>query len=344
MISVLIKILASVFIFSLVIFIHELGHFATAKFSGIKVNEFAIGMGPTIFKFTKGETVYAIRLFPIGGFVSMEGEDESSEDERSFSKAPIRNRILVLVAGATMNILLGFLVLNILVIDQPAITSKVIGEFLPNSSTQKSGLMVGDEILAVNGRRCFIANDLIYEFVRTQDGVADLTVKRGEEKVEIKNVIFNTTENKDGVKEIDVDFKVMPTEKSFFGVIKEAGLWTCSLARMVFLSLVDLVTGRIPVNSLAGPVGVVTVISDAVSYGWQSIAMVLSLITINLGIFNLLPLPALDGGRLFLLVIEAIRRKPIKEKYEILINTIGFGLLMTLMLFATYNDIARLLK
>lgn len=343
MTDLLIKILASLFVFGTIIFIHELGHFAVAKFSGIKVNEFAVGMGPTIFKFQKGETTYALRLFPVGGFVSMEGEDEDSPDERSFNRAPISRRIMTVMAGGVMNLLLGFIVLIVLVCNQNAITSRTVAEFSADASTQASGLQIGDEIVAVNGRRCFIADDLVYEFVRTQDGTADLTVVRNGQHQTLENVQFQTVDNSGGTKSIMIDFKVLPIQKTVGTVLKEAGLWTCSLARLVFLSLIDLVTGRVAVSSLSGPVGVVTAISQAVTYGWDSLAMILALITINLGVFNLMPFPALDGGRLFMLIIEAIRRKPIPEKYQMVINTAGFVLLIGLMLFVTFNDVAKLI-
>ena len=340
--SLFITILASILVFGSVIFIHELGHFATAKLCGIKVNEFSLGMGPALLRFEKGDTTYALRLLPIGGFVSMEGEDEESDDEHSFSKAKVWKRFLVVAAGAVMNMILGFLVLVILVCRQSAITSRTVSVFSENASTQASGLQVGDEILAVNGRRCFIADDVIYELVRTQNGTADLTVLRDGKKVLLEDVVFTTQETEEGTSLI-IDFKVLPIEKTFFNVVKEAGLWTCSLSRMIFLSLIDLVTGRVAINNLSGPVGIVTVISEAASIGWEPILLILAVITINLGIFNLIPIPALDGGKLFLLLVEGIRRKALPEKYEIVINLAGFAALMLLMLFVTYNDIARLI-
>ncbi len=341
--SLFITILVSILVFGGVIFIHEFGHFATAKLCGIRVNEFAIGMGPTLIHFTRGETTYALRLLPIGGFVSMEGEDEESTDERSFTRAPVYKRILVVVAGAVMNLVLGFVVLLILVSQQSAITSRTVSQFSENASTQASGLALGDEIIAVNGRRCFIADDIVYEFMRTQNGTADLTVLRDGKKVELPQVKFETKTQADGSTGLVIDFKVLPLEKTPLNVLREGGLWTASLSRMIFLSLVDLVTGRVAVNNLSGPVGIVTVISEAVSVGWQPILMILAMITINLGIFNLIPFPALDGGKLFLLIIEGIRRRPLAQKYEITINLGGFAVLMLLMVFVTYNDIARLI-
>ncbi len=289
--SFLITVLASVFVFGIVIFIHELGHFLTAKFSGIQVNEFALGMGPTLSSFTRGGTKYGLRLFPIGGFVSMEGEDEESEEAGSFTKAPVGNRILVTVAGAVMNLLLGFVVLVCVVCSQQLISTRTVAEFYEGSSTQQSGLQVGDTIVAVNGRRCFIANDIIYEFARTQQGQADLTVLRDGKRVQLDNVVFDTYEE-NGVNQLVIDFKVLGEKKTVGSVLKEAGNWTLSLGRMVVLSLTDLITGRIAVNNL---------------------------------------------------IIEAIRRKPISQKYEIAINAAGFILLIGLMIFATFNDITKLI-
>ncbi len=342
MASWLLTTLASIFVFGLVIFVHELGHFLTAKFSGITVQEFAIGMGPTLVRFERNGTIYALRLLPIGGFVSMEGEDEESEDEGSFTKAPVGNRILVTVAGACMNLILGFFVLIAVVSMESSIVSRTVAEFYPDASTQQSGLQVGDTIIAVNGRRCFVANDVSYEFARTQEGTADLTVLRDGEKITLEDVVFDTAEQ-DGQQYLVIDFKVYPIEKTVLNVLKEAGNWTLSLARMVILSFTDLVTGRIAVNNLSGPVGIVSAIGQASSLGLQPLLLLLALITINLGIFNLIPIPALDGGRLVFLILEAIRKKPIQQKYEIAVNAAGFVLLIGLMVFATFNDITKLL-
>ena len=334
--------MATIIVFGLVIFIHEFGHFAVAKLSGIKVNEFSLGMGPRVFGFKKGETDYSLRALPIGGFVAMEGEDEESDAENAFNKAPVQSRIAVVVAGAVMNLVLGFVVLVFLTSQQSAITSRTISMFHDGATTQQSGLQVDDEIIAVNGRRCYVANDLIYEFARTQNGVADLTVRRNGEIVKLNDVEFETYTDEDGIKQMVIDFYVYPQEKTFSSVINEAAKWTVSLARMVFLSLVDLVTGNVAINQMSGPVGIVTVISEAASMGLNNVLMILAMITINLGIFNLVPFPALDGGRLLFLLIELLRGKPINQKYEIIVNTAGMFMLLTFMAFVTFSDITRL--
>ena len=324
--------LVAILVFGFVIFFHELGHFLTAKLSGIRVLEFAIGMGPTLFSRERGGTKYAIRLLPVGGFVMMEGEDEESDSMDSFSRAPVGSRLLVTAAGAFMNFVLGFLVLIVVVAMQDSITSRTVAEFYPDATTQHSGLQVGDTIIAVS-----------YEFARTQDAQADLTVLRDGEKITLEDVQFDTAEQ-DGTEYMIIDFLVYPIEKTPLNVLREAGNWTLSYARLVLLSFVDLVTGRAAINDLSGPVGIVTVIGQVSAIGLSPLLQLVALLTINLGIFNLLPIPALDGGRLFFLIVEAIRRKPIDPKYEIAVNSAGFVLLIGLMLFATFNDITRLIQ
>lgn len=337
------SIIVSMLVFGVVIMIHELGHFIMAKNSGIKVNEFSIGMGPQLFGKTVGDTLYSVRALPIGGYVAMEGEDEESDAEGAFNSVPVQSRIGVVVAGAIMNMILGFIVLFYLTSTQPAITSRTVSSFYDGAMTQQTGLMVNDEIIAINGRKCYIANDIIYEFARTQNGVADFTVIRNGEKVELENITFDTyMDEETGIKQMVIDFTVYPTEKTVPNMAKEAFNWTISIARMVFLSLVDLVTGNVAINQMSGPVGIVSTISEAVSYGLESVLMILAMITINLGVFNLLPFPALDGGRLVFLLIELVRGKPIDQKYEMWVNAAGMIILLGFMVFVTFSDITRL--
>ncbi|MBQ5327178.1 MAG: site-2 protease family protein, partial [Oscillospiraceae bacterium] len=209
------SILVSILVFSVVIMIHELGHFIMAKASGIKVNEFSIGMGPQLFGKKVGDTEYSVRALPIGGFVAMEGEDEESDAEGAFNSVPVQNRIGVVVAGAVMNMILGFLVLLFLTGRQSAITSRTVHSFYEGAMTQQTGLMVDDEIIAINGRKCYIANDIIYEFARTQNGVADFTVIRDGKKVELEDVTFETyVDEETGLKQMVIDFVVYPVEKT----------------------------------------------------------------------------------------------------------------------------------
>lgn len=351
--SVILTILGALLVFGAVIFFHELGHFTAAKLSGIKVNEFALGMGPTLLSFGKGETKYALRLLPIGGFVSMEGEDEESTHERSFQSVPVWKRVIVTISGAFMNVVLCFLLVVLLI---TAGSSYWAGLEVAEVANQSLGFMEGDIIKKINGRRAFTYSDFDYEFLRTQNGTFNIQVKRDGEKVLLENVTFGTEiaydENGEAIinemtgepfEFLDLGFKVWAVHKGFGTVIKEAVNTTASYSRLILLTFVDLISGRVPVNQLSGPVGIVTEISKAVSIGWRPLASLMALISINLAVVNMLPLPALDGGRTILLILEAIRRKPIPQKYEIAINTAGFVLLMLLMVFVSFNDIRRLI-
>ncbi len=341
--QVIITIVAAVFVFGVIIFIHEFGHFIAARFSGIKVNEFALGMGPKIFSKQKNETVYSLRLFPIGGFVSMEGEDEDSEELGSFGKAPVGNRILTVAAGAILNLVLGFFLMMILTVWSDAIATTTIHSFDEGASSHATGLEVDDKIVSINGRRMYNIDDILYELFRAKEGKADFIVERNGERVELPGVTFETFYNEEAdIDQFILDFKVYAAEKSFFNVIRESFFATVSMVKLVFVSVVDLVTGNVAINQLAGPVGIVNVISDAAVEGIKNVIYIMALLTINLGVMNLLPLPALDGGRLVFLVFEAITKRKLNPKYEGYIHATGLILLLTLMLFVTYNDVTKL--
>ncbi len=335
-------VLLTVLIFGLIIFIHELGHFLTAKATKIKVNEFALGMGPALFHFTRGETKYALRLFPIGGYVNMEGENEDSEDDRSFGHRPVWCRVLVVVAGAVMNLVLGFIIVLIITANQSAVASTKIAVF-DNQATSNTVLKENDEILRINGSRVRIDYDIIFSLVRDTDGKADFVVRRDGEVVTLNDVPFPVQKTTQG-QTIRLDFKVFPVEKNIVTVTRQAFFYSLTIGRVIWISLLDLVTGKFGVQQLSGPVGVSQAIGQASSIGWQSVFSLAAFITINVGIFNLLPLPALDGGRLLFLIIEIIRRKPVNPKYEGFVHTAGFALLILLMIVVTFNDILRLIR
>ncbi len=338
------SILIAVLVFGLLIFIHELGHFLTAKAAGVKVNEFALGMGPALFKFRKGETQYALRLFPIGGYVQMEGEDQDSEDPRAFQKKPVWKRMIIVAAGGIMNLLLGFTLLLIIIAPQDVLASTTISQFDDNAVTQQTGLQVGDRITSINGTAVFVDTDLTFNILRDQDGVMDVGVERNGEKIVLHDVHVKMVEDEDGTKLFESDFKVVPIQNNFWESVKWAAGRTVSVARLVWLSLVDLITGNVGMEQLSGPVGTANAISNAASQGLSSLMTITVLITVNLGVFNLLPIPALDGGRLFFLLIEAIRRKPINPKYEGYVHAAGLVLLLGLMAFITFGDIVRIIS
>ncbi len=341
-------ILVAILFFGLIIAIHELGHFLTAKLFHVKVNEFSLGMGPAIFKKQKGETKYAVRCLPIGGYVSMEGEDETSEDERAFCNKKPWKKFIIVAAGAIMNLILGFIFIIILTCSDDLIGTTQIHSFYDNATSAKYGLEVGDVIKKINGTRIFSSRDISYSILRDEDGIYDFVVERNGENVELKDVHFETKPLENGHNTIIYDFIIVGVEKNPLNVLSTAALDTVSTARLVWLTLFDLITGHYGINDLSGPVGTVSIIADAASEaaaagtGITTIIYIMALITINIGVFNLLPIPALDGGRLFFILIEAIRRKPVPAKYEGYIHAAGLALLMLLMVVITFNDIKNL--
>lgn len=380
--SFIITLLAAVFVFSAVIAIHEFGHFAVAKLCGVQVNEFSIGMGPVLLKKMHHGTQYSLRALPVGGFVALEGEESpesqqaeggerSDPEERTLSQrsgadsspnggasngeelsqptgkplneAPVWQRALIMAAGACMNFLLGFVVMAILLAAQnEPITSRVIYAVEDGALCGQTGLEAGDKVLAVNGRRCFVANDMLYELMRTEDYSASFTVLRDGKKVELPRVQFDTWQDEDGETHMSLGFTVYGIKKTPVNVIKEAWNSVLYYGRIIFTSLMDLLRGRESINDLSGPVGIVTAIGQAASYGWQDLLELLALITVNVGIFNLLPFPALDGGKVVFLLIEGVTGHAVPEKIQSGLTLAAFALLFALMIFATYNDIVRL--
>ena len=306
-------------------------------------------MGPAIFKKKKGDTTYALRLLPIGGYVSMEGEDEESEDENAFNRKKVWQKIIIVAAGAIMNLILGVVIVATILSMDDLIATNKIHSFYENAISEQTGLKAGDEILSIDGKMVLSGTDVSFLMTRSDDGIFDMTVRRDGEKVELKDVTFKTI--KEGkYTYIEYDFIILGEEPTILNVITNSFKQTASIARLVWLSLFDLVTGRYGLTDLSGPVGTVNIIADMASSATQSkeglIATlnIMAFITINIGIFNLMPLPALDGGRLFFLVIEGIRRKPIKPKYEGFIHGAGLVLLLVLMVLVTFNDIVNLIK
>lgn len=335
-------IVLTVLIFGLIIFVHEFGHFITARMTGVKVNEFALGMGPAIWKKQGKETLYALRLLPIGGYCAMEGEDEDSEDVNSFRNKSVPRRILICAAGATMNIILGFVLTLTTFIGEPYYSSKTVAVFnTEDALSQQTGLMIGDEIQKVNGGSIFIANDIVFELLRDDDGVVTMDVIREGNPVHLDAVEFKVT-GEGAEASLDLDFKVLAEPASVFGAIGQTCGTTVSLVRNTWVSVLDLITGNIGISELSGPVGVGEVVGQAAAIGWQSVVSIAAFISISIGIFNLLPFPALDGGRIVFLIIEGIRRKPINPKYEGWINAAGLILLFGLMIIVTCKDIIGL--
>ncbi len=369
--TILLTILASLLVFGAVIAVHEFGHFAAAKLSGIQVNEFAIGMGPALWKKIAGGTQYTLRLLPVGGYVAMEGEGspEADQAERDrdgreaapeegweenpippeqrtgipFPEAAVWKRAIVMAAGPFMNFVLGFVVLlGLIAFRSEPIASRIIYEVEEGALCGQTGLQAGDEIVAVNGRRCFVTNDILYELARTRDTQADFTVRRDGRLLELPGVRFDTYTGEDGGTRMDIGFTVYALAKTPANVLKESVNSELYYSRIIFTSVADLLRGRESINNLSGPVGIVSAISQAASYGLTDVVEMLVLITVNLGVFNLLPIPALDGGRLVFLGVEAVIRRPVSERLQENLTLATFILLFGLMIFATYNDVIRL--
>lgn len=351
----IVTLLIAILIFGLIIGIHEFGHFIVAKLNHIQVNEFAIGMGPKLLHFRKGETTYSLRLFPIGGFCSMEGEDQSSENPNAFEKKAVWRRMLVVLAGAFMNLVLGFVLITVLLCTSTKIPSTVIarfaettnsaGETVTASESERSGLRVGDKIIAIDGSHILSATDLIYKLQTTETDSYDVTVKRDGARVVVENVKFHN-DNTDGL----LDFAVEGKSKNPVNVVTYAAKDTAATAKLIWMSLVELVSGKYSLQDLSGPVGTVSVIEQAASSGEnllervQSVMNLTIFITVNVGVFNLLPIPGLDGSRFVFLLIEAIRRKPVPKNREAKVHLIGMAALFLLMILVTVQDITRFFR
>ena len=326
--------LVAILVFIAVIVIHEFGHFITAKLNGIRVNEFAIGFGPKLFKKKVGETTYSVRLIPFGGFCEMEGEDGESEDPRAFGKAKAWRRFLVVAAGAVFNLILGYLLCVGYVSSHELYATTQISAFTESATSCDYGLQIGDKIVKADGRSVYTVSDLSYMFGISEDGAMDFVVERDGERVEVNDVRFAMEEYEDGNRYISLDFRVYGEKRTVLSVLKNAAKTEISLGRVVLMSLWDMISG---------PVGITVAISDVARQSLTNLIYLVGLISVNLGIFNLLPLPALDGGRLMFILYEMIRKKPVPVKYEGWIHAAGFILLMLFAVFIFINDIVKLI-
>lgn len=348
----LLSLAVTVFVFGMLIFIHEFGHYIVARAFGVGIIEFSIGMGPKIKTWKGKYNDFTIRAFPIGGFVNMVGEyDEEIPEEHQY-KIPLNERavwkrILIVIAGPFMNLLLAFVVMIALVASGNAIGSTTVKNFAQNSMSDKYGLQVGDEIVRVNGKKIHCFNDVSYKIM--SDGIepVDIIVLRNGEEVVLNDVQFHTVKE-DGIVFGARDFNVYTKEMTVGNVMKEAFWQASSTIYMTVDSLVDTFTGRYGIDAVGGPVAVGSEIDQTIkeSNGFvetmQNLGTLVVMISVSLGVFNLLPIPVLDGGRLLFYVIEAIRRKPINPKYEQAISAVFTVLLLGLMFVVLLKDIAGL--
>ncbi len=377
--------IVSIVMFLVMVSLHELGHFIVAKILDFKVDEFSVGMGPAIFKRQKGETVYSLRALPLGGFCKFDGEDENDNtDPRAFSNQKPWKRLLVLVAGGTFNVILGFALFVAIVFSLPSVNSNVIDSVVEHSYIEQAGIQAGDKIIQINGKNVGFYNDIkLYTQNFKKDEAANIKIKRDNEILEFS---FKPTEQTVNMTYTDTGIKVDNTingyttgrfidyseenpknealvgqtqtstgyiigfypqkkEITIFNVWGEAWNETKFVVKLVYQSLWQLVTGKVGVEEMSGPVGIVSEVNTAVNSGKYSLMNVLNLVallTINLGIFNLLPIPALDGGRILFVLVEMIRKKAIPPDKEGMVHGIGMLLLLLFIVFISFHDIMRL--
>lgn len=328
-------IIYAIIIFCLLIFVHELGHFIVAKACGVKVNEFAIGMGPAIFKKQKGETLYAVRLFPIGGFCTMEGEDEDSEDDRAFNNKPAWQRALVLTAGSFMNLLTAVVLMIVIafVVGQATTT---VNEVLDDSPAYRAGMMSGDRIVEVDGTAVDEWNDVITYIGESSRDTADIVVERDGAQQTLTAALEYDKES--GRNKIGITPEM---KHSVAGSVGSGMKNTWNMTVMMYKVIKQLFTGDVSVSELSGPVGIVYAVNQSAKAGVIYVVYLASLLSLNLAIMNMLPFPALDGGRLLFLLIRKITGKRITDAIEGKIHFIGIILLMVLMVYVTWNDIVK---
>lgn len=349
-------IILAILIFGVLIFVHELGHFLTAKLFGVKVNEFALCMGPAIVQKTIGETTYSLRCIPVGGYCAMEGEDGESSDPRAFQTKPAWQRAIILAAGAAMNFLTGLLILIILYAPAQQFVTAQIDSFAPGCPLESAdGLHQGDEIVSIDGERIYVGGDLSMLLGRGKDEYYDVVVRRDGKKLTLHNFHFYRSafeENGQTVTKYGLNFAVV--DNSPWQTLKYAWNSAINFGRMVRMGLVDLITGAVGLKDMSGPVGIVSMISQtgssaaSTAEGVADVVYLGAFLAVNLAFMNLLPLPALDGGRVFLLVvtsvIEAITRRKINPKYEAYIHAAGMVLLLGLIAVITCKDIIALFR
>ena len=343
-------ILLAILIFGLLIFVHELGHFIAAKVLGVKVNEFAICMGPPIVQKKFGETTYSLRSIPIGGFCAMEGEDEASDNPRAFTSARWWKRLIILVAGSFMNFLAGFIIIALVFSSAAGFGTARIESFHPGSALEEGGLQVGDTLYSVDGQRIYLSSDVSMLLGRLQNDRADLVVLRDGQKVRYPGFLVEKREFEiDGKKQMLYGINLGYEEATFGRLLKNSWYSCVDFSRMVWMGLGDLITGRAGLKDVGGPVTIVSTMSEtgkAASSTAEGILNVLyfgAFIAVNLAVMNMLPIPALDGGRVFALlvtvVLEKLLRRKSNPKYEGYIHAAGMVLLLAFMAFITFHDV-----
>ncbi len=330
---IIVTIIVVILMFGVLIAVHEFGHLIAAKKSGIKVNEFALGMGPKLFSRQKGETLYSVRAFPIGGFCAMEGEDANSEDERSFAKASYPRRAITLVSGSLCNFILAIIIMIgvVLYVGTPSTTLEAV---TPDGPAEKAGIMAGDEIVGVDGEKISDWEDFVIYIGETSNETVEIEVIRDSNNL----TIVSNIEEEDGRKIVGVTSKL---ERNILAAVPLGIEATWDLTKNMINVLKELFTGQVGIDQLTGPIGIGYAVNETLNIGLVNFFYLMALVSLNLGIVNLLPLPALDGGRLLFLLINLITGKAVSEKVESTIHFIGMGLLLLLAIYIAGQDFFR---
>ena len=376
--------IVTIVMFLIMVSLHEFGHYIVARLLDFKILEYAIGFGPAIFKKEKNSILYSVRVVPFGGYCKFEGEDEESSDPRAFSNRPVWRRILVVAAGGVFNIILGFLIFMVIMPSLSPVSTNVINSVVENSYLEQCGVQPGDRIIELDGKSISFYNDItLYTSNLSGDEEIDLTVKRNGERIDFtvkpteQKITYNYTDegveyisaingekemqlipySENLLKQEDLIGKSQVQTRYIIGFVPQTqditalNIWgnawnnTKFVVKLVYRSLWEMVTGKVGVEQMSGPVGIVNEVNNAVNQGshsWLYVLNLMALLTINLGVFNLLPFPALDGGRLFFMIVELIRRKPIPPEKEGMVHAIGIILLFALIIFISFNDILKL--
>ncbi len=379
----MVTVIVTILIFLVMITLHEFGHFIMAKAIGVDVLEFSIGMGPALFKKQGRNTLYSVRIFPIGGYCKLDGEDEGSAGENAFCNQKLWKRFLVVSAGAILNLILGFVLFMVIVAQNGSFASNVIGKIDERSYIAEHSLKPGDKIVGINGHKVDFYNDIALYTDEFEGGESfEIEVKRDgkKEKFTLMPSLDKTTVTyfEDGAeytdeingivnsKKVEIDnvpesyvgksftssryiigFEPLVVEVSAKNIVPQAWYYTKYIMKSIYAALWEMVSGQSGLENVSGPVGVAGVVNDAVNSGSQSavnVLFIVAMLTINLGIFNLLPLPALDGGRLFFMLIELVRGKPVPPEKEGMVHAIGLMLLLLLAVVICFNDILRLIS
>ncbi len=346
----MLTIIAFIFVFSILVFFHEFGHFISAKISGVKVYKFAFGMGPKIFGFYKNETEYLICLIPIGGFVKMAGEmgQENTEitiekvpENQRFDKKPLGVRALIVALGPFMNIFTAIIIFSLIffIMGVPVITNN-IATIVENGPADQAGIIPGDKIITINSTKIDNPKEIAEIINKNSDNILHITLDRNGKSINIP-VMPKYDENYNKFR-IGIELDTSIKKISIFSAFSKGLLTTLNIIKLIFSNTIEMITGKVPVE-IAGPLGIAQMTGEAVRLGFLNLLYFTAILSIFIGLFNLLPIPALDGGHIIILIIERLRGKPLEAEKMNLIYLIGISIMMIIFIFATYKDISRIL-